>query len=51
VKVLEGQPIVNPTDDVETICFEPAREGCVIGRIVFRKRIDGFPYYDYMNAY
>ncbi len=51
VKVLEGQPIMTPTEDVETVCFETAREGCVIGRIVFREPIDGFPYYDYMNAY
>ena len=51
VKVLENQPINNPSKNVQTIYFEPANEGCVIGIIIFKKPVNGYEYYKYMNVF
>lgn len=51
VKVLENQPINNPSIHVQTILFEPAAEGCVIGTIVFRQPVESYPHFTLKNAY
>jgi hypothetical protein len=51
IKVLENQPINNPIPEVRRIIFLPANDRCVIYRIEFIAQINGFPHYDYMNAY
>ena len=51
VKVLENQPINNPTDDVILFSFIPAAERCVQGVIKFKQPIKGKNYYKFANAY
>lgn len=51
VKVLENQPINNPTDNVAAFSFVPAAERCVRGVIVFKKPINGYDHYKFANAY
>lgn len=51
VKVLENQPINDPSGDVQTILFEPAATGCVIGTIIFKQPVEGYPSYSLKNVY
>jgi hypothetical protein len=51
VKILENQPIAEPSQNVKTICFEPAKARCVIGTIVFRQPVNGYDHYTIKNAY
>lgn len=51
VKVLENQPINNPTDDVTQFAFIPAADRCVQGVVVFRELINGCGHYKFANAY
>ena|SRR2546426_1138790 len=51
VKVLENQPILNPTDTVESFAFLPVAEGSVRGLIKFAHPINGWPAYQFLNAY
>jgi hypothetical protein len=51
VKVLENQPINDPTDDISVFSFIPAAEGCVAGVIYFKKPINGYNHYKFANAY
>ena len=51
VKVLENQPINNPTDDVVLFSFVPAAERCVQGVIIFKQPINGYDHYKFANAY
>jgi len=41
VKVLENQPIKNPTEDVIEFCFYPAAPRCVQGMVTFKQPIKG----------
>lgn len=51
VKVLEEQPINNPSKNVESIVFEPANPRCVILKITFKSPVKGNHWYKLMNAY
>lgn len=51
VKVLENQPIIAPTPDIEFFVFEPANAGCVIGVLRFKQAIGKYDFYRFMNAY
>ncbi len=51
VKVLENQPIIAPTPDIESVFFEPANTGCVIGILRFKQPIGRYNFYRFMNAY
>lgn len=51
VKVLENQPINDPTDDIASFSFVPAAERCVAGVIYFKKPINGYRHYKFANAY
>lgn len=51
VKILENQPIINPSPSIESFFFEPANEGCVIGILRFRQPIGKYNFYRFMNAY
>ena len=51
VKVLENQPIKNPTDDIELFSFLPAADGWVHGVVKFKQPINGHGYYTFKNAY
>lgn len=51
VKVLENQPIIAPTLDIESFFFQPANPGCVIGILRFKQPIGGYNFYRFMNAY
>ena len=51
VKVLENQPIISPTPDIESFFFEPANAGCVIGILRFKQQIDRYNFYRFINAY
>lgn len=50
IKVLENQPINNPTKDIEYFCFVPADPGCVIGTLKFKQPVDGHPSYIFKNV-
>lgn len=51
VKVLENQPIKNPTDDITLFSFMPAADRCVCGVIKFKQPINGYDHYNFSNAY
>ncbi len=51
VRVLENQPMHNPTDDIVLFSFIPAAERCVRGVIHFKKPICGCDHYEFSNAY
>jgi len=51
IRVLENQPINNPTKDIEYFRFEPANPGCVIGTLKFKQPIGGYPSYTFKNAF
>lgn len=51
VKVLEGQPINNPSESVATIMFEEANPRCTALTIVFKQPVNGYPSYTMKNAY
>ncbi|MFH1423390.1 MAG: hypothetical protein ABIG29_00305 [Candidatus Nealsonbacteria bacterium] len=51
IKVLENQPINNPTKDVEYFCFASANPGCVIGTLKFKQPVRGYPSYTFKNAF
>lgn len=51
VKVLENQPIINPTENIKTCSFLPAAENCVWYEVVFNEPINGEPSFKYGNAY
>jgi hypothetical protein len=51
VKVLENQPIIEPVAGIKEFCFLNSADGCVIGHLAFEAPVDGFPHYNYMNAY
>ena len=51
IKVLEDQPIKNPTDDITLFSFIPAAERCVQFVVVFKEPINGYPSYKFGNAY
>ena len=51
VKILENQPIIAPTPDIEFFVFEPANAGCVIGVLKFKQAIEKYDFYRFMNAY
>lgn len=50
-RVLENQPINNPSTNVQTILFEPATPGCVIGTLVFKQPVGGYPSFSLKNVY
>ena len=51
IRVLENQPINNPTKDIEYFCFEPANPGCVIGTLKFKQPVGDYPSYTFKNAF
>jgi len=51
VKILEDQPIVNPTDTISSFSFVPAADRCVRCVVRFKQPINGLDYYEYANAY
>lgn len=51
VKILEDQPIKNPTEDITLFSFIPAAERCVQFVVVFKEPINGYPSYKFGNAY
>ncbi len=51
VKVLENQPINNPSANVRCIIFEPASPRCVALRIDFKVPVNGNHWYAMKNAY
>lgn len=51
VKILEDQPITNPTPDIEFFVFEPANAGCVSGVLKFKQAIGKYDFYRFMNVY
>lgn len=51
VKILENQPINDPSTNIESFFFEPANIGCVIGILRFRRPIGKYDFYRFMNAY
>ena len=51
VKILENQPINNPSANIESFFFEPANAGCVIGVLKFKNPIGEQPLYRFGNAY
>ena len=51
VRVLENQPINNPTDDIALFSFVPAAERCVRGVVYFKEPINGYDHYKFANAY
>lgn len=51
VKVLEEQPIVDPSQNVASIMFEPANNRCVILLLTFKLPVKGNHWYRMMNAY
>ena len=51
VKVLENQPINNPSPNVSRIIFEPANVRCVALRIDFKAPVNGNHWYMMKNAY
>lgn len=51
VRVLENQPIKNPTNDIELFSFLPAADGCVRGVVKFKHPINGYDHYTFANAY
>lgn len=51
VKVLENQPIITPTSDIESFFFQPANDGCVIGILIFVKPIKEYNLYKFMSYY
>jgi len=51
VKVLEGQPIKNPSESVAMIMFEEANLRCTALTIVFKQPVNGCPSYTIKNAY
>lgn len=51
VRVLENQPIKNPTDEIELFSFIPAADRCVRGIIKFKRPINGYDHYTFANAY
>lgn len=51
IKVLENQPINNPTEKIEYFCFRPANPGCVIGTLKFNQPVDNKLSYTFKNAF
>lgn len=51
VKILENQPINNPTKELRTFSFIPAADRCVQYRAIFKNPIGKYAYYDFGNAY
>jgi len=51
VKVLENQPIKNPTDDVISFSFASTAKNCVRGIIMFSKPINGCDFFQFANVY
>jgi hypothetical protein len=51
VNVLSDQPIISPTENIESINILPTTRGVVICRIIFSEPIKEFKYYDYKNAF
>lgn len=51
IRILENQPINNPTEDIASFTFYPAVTGCVHGVVVFNKEILGYGYYEFRNVY
>lgn len=51
VKVLENQPINNPSEDISLFSFIPAADRCVRGIAWFKKPIGKHDHYDFGNAY
>lgn len=51
VKVLENQPINNPSENVQSIIFEPANARCVILTIFFKNPVNNNHFYRLMNAF
>jgi len=51
VRVLENQPINDPTEDIAVFSFIPAAEGCVAGVMYFKEPINGYDHYKFANAY
>lgn len=50
IKILEEQPIIKPTSDIESIYFEPANQNCVSFVVRFANQIDGRQLYRYSNV-
>jgi hypothetical protein len=50
IKVLEDQPIVEPTPEIAKVWYEPAAPGSVLFVIGFAQPIGGFPSYRYGNV-
>ncbi len=51
IKVLENQPINNPTREIESFCFKPTNPGSVVGILKFKQPVDGCPSYTFNNAF
>ncbi len=56
VRVLENQPINDPTNDIKNFYFISSSEGCVAGIVIFRNKIQGkdgnlYDYYKFGNVY
>ncbi|MDD4989753.1 MAG: hypothetical protein PHW31_00355 [Candidatus Pacebacteria bacterium] len=51
VKVLENQPIKDPTSDVTSFYFAPTAKNCVRGIIIFSQPINGCNFYQFVNIY
>lgn len=51
VKILENQPINNPTKDVTKFMFTPANQGCCYGYMEFAEPIGKYTHFEFGNAY
>jgi hypothetical protein len=56
IRVLENQPINNPTNDVKTFYFIPSSERCIAGKVIFKNKIQGkdgnfYDHYRFSNIY
>lgn len=51
VKVLEDQPIINPTSEIESISFLPAADSCGVFKIQFTNPIQGHSFFQLGNTY
>lgn len=51
VKILENQPITNPSADISRFSFIPAADRCVIMEVIFNEPIRGERRFAFGNAY
>jgi hypothetical protein len=51
VKILENQPIINPSNEICSFSFLPSADRCVIMEVIFNDPINGHMRFTFSNAY